>query len=52
MEIWVDYTCGFDVMRGNKVLRNFPTYEEAWAYASERGGRYVRYWVVKNERES
>lgn len=42
-----DASRGFDVFRGSKLLRRFSTLEEAKAYAAEKGGRYIRYWAVK-----
>ena len=45
--IAIDMSRGFDVLRGKRVLRHFDTYEAAWAYANESGGRYVRYWELK-----
>ena len=35
---------GYDVFKGKTFLAHFSTYEEAWAYASEGRGRWVRYW--------
>ena len=43
-----DVERGFDVMRGKRVLKHFDSYEEACAYAREKGGRYVRYWKVRS----
>lgn len=45
--ITVDISRGFDVMHGKRVMRHFDTYEAAVAYAAKAGGRYVRYWELK-----
>lgn len=45
--IRVDLEKGFDVLRGRKLLRHFDSYDEAAAYARERGGRYIRYYAEK-----
>ena len=37
----------FDVMRGGKVKETFPTYKQAWAYASKYKGAVVRYFIKK-----
>ena len=49
--IRVDMERGFDVMRGKKALRHFDSYDEAVAYARERGGRYIRYYAEKEAGE-
>lgn len=49
--IRVDLEKGFDVLRGRKVLRHFDSYDEAVAYARERGGRYIRYFAEKEAGE-
>ena len=35
---------GYDVFKGKTFLAHFSTYEEAWAYANEARGRWIRYW--------
>jgi len=45
--IIVDVSKGFDVLRGNKLLRHFGSYAEAHAYAATKRGAWVRYWEKK-----
>ena len=46
-QIKVDITRGFDVMRGKRVLVHCDTYEDACKVARAKGGRYVRYWGLR-----
>jgi hypothetical protein len=46
--IHIDASKGFDVFSGNKKLKHFSDYLEARTYAQARGGRWLRYWALKN----
>ena len=43
----IDYTRGFDVFRGSKLLAHFDTYAEARAFEAAAPGRWLRYWAIK-----
>lgn len=47
MDIKIDATRRFDVMRGMQVLEHFDTYEQAQRYASSHFGVIIRYWMSK-----
>lgn len=47
--IEIDVQRGFDVFRGSKLLGHFSEYSEAAAKAAEKGGRWIRYWELKEE---
>lgn len=47
--IAIDATRGYDVLRGNKLLKHFASYEEALSFSREAGGRWIRYWMKKGE---
>ena len=44
--IIADVSRGFDVFKGAKLLASFGSYAEAWAFASQAPGRWVRYWAL------
>lgn len=48
--ITVDLSRGVDVFRGSKLIAHFDgadALDAAKRCASERPGRYIRYWAVK-----
>lgn len=46
MNLTIDTTKGFDVMRGKKLVEHFDNYDRAWEYAREHH-LIVRYWALQ-----
>lgn len=46
MNLTIDTTKGFDVMRGKKLIEHFDSYDRAWEYAREHHFT-VRYWALQ-----
>lgn len=42
---------GYDVMRGQTVIKHFNTKEGAEKFINGRHGYYVRYWILSDKEE-
>lgn len=52
MEKFLENTAkGYDVMRGQTVVKHFNTKEEAKKFVDGKHGYYVRYWILSDEEE-
>lgn len=50
MEKFLENTAkGYDVMRGQTVVKHFNTKEDAKKFVDGKHGYYVRYWILSDE---
>lgn len=48
-KITVNTAKGFDVMRGQKIIKHFDTKEDAQKSIDGKHGYYIRYWIEQEE---